>query len=259
MTPQYNFIIFNQNGVKYQNNICDKILISKSFKNSTLMNYVFEYYQNYSLDIIYYSESNKFYNDICTPVSNESYDILLEDRYDLYHNNSNYYFCEENCNITNIDVENSKVNCICSNITSFFEYEKATYKKYKENKIIKDKNFQFMKCSKLLFKNNFFTKNYGNYIILVSIFFQIINVIVFFSCSINQISILLGKTPPKPLEKIQINYENDFEHLSEKSGKNSPDSQNEKINKNINKNEEEQIEPSNPPKLNKETDTYNIE
>ena len=259
MTPQYNFIIFNQNGVKYQNNICDKILISKSFKNSTLMNYVFEYYQNYSLDIIYYSESNKFYNDICTPVSNESYDILLEDRYDLYHNNSNYYFCEENCNITNIDVENSKVNCICSNITSFFEYEKATYKKYKENKIIKDKNFQFMKCSKLLFKNNFFTKNYGNYIILVSIFFQIINVIVFFSCSINQISILLGKTPPKPLEKIQINYENDFDHLSEKSGKNSPNSQNEKINKNINKNEEEQIEPSNPPKLNKETDTYNID
>ena len=44
-----------------------------------------------------------------------------------------------------------------------------------------------------------------------------------------------------------------------KNGKNSPDSQNEKINKNINKNEEEQIEPSNPPKLNKETDTYNID
>ncbi len=204
MTPQYNFMIYNQYGVKYKNEICDNILITKSFKNTSLMDYVFEKYNKDSIDILYYSKSNKFYNDICTTVSNNSYDILLDDRYEIYHNNSNYYFCEENCNITNIDLKNYKVDCICSNLSSFSEYEKVAYKKYKEDKIIKDKNFQFMKCSPFTSK---LKKNVGNYIIIFSFAFQVFSLIYFCLYGLNKIIVILQSpisVPPNKNSKTKI-------------------------------------------------------
>ena len=205
MTPQYNFILYNQYGVKYKNEMCNNISITKSFKNSTLMDYVFEKYKNDHIDILYYSKSNKFYNDICVKCSNDSYDILLEDRYELFHNNSNYYFCEENCNITNIDLENYKVDCICSNLSSFNEYSKTTYKRYKEDKIIEDKNFQFMKCHISPFTIQFLKQNYGNYIILTTFISQIISCISFSLGGLNKIILsltnILGNPPNKYSKK----------------------------------------------------------
>jgi hypothetical protein len=38
LTPQFDFIIYNQYGVKYRNEICNEVNISKSFKDSTIMN-----------------------------------------------------------------------------------------------------------------------------------------------------------------------------------------------------------------------------
>ena len=114
--------------------------------------------KNENIDTLFYSKENKFYSDICFTYSNDSYDILLEDRYEIFHNNTNYYFCEENCNITNINLSNFRVDCICSNISSFNKYNKKKYRLYKKEKIINDKNLQFMKCSKLLFKKDFFKK-----------------------------------------------------------------------------------------------------
>ena len=148
-TPQFDFIIYNQYGVKYRNEICNEIKISKSFKNNIVSSDLINKYTNSNIDTIYYSKSNKFYNDICFTCSNDSYDILLEDRYEIFHNNTNYYFCEDNCNITDINFSNFRVDCVCSNISSFNEYNKKEYGIYKEEKIIYDKNFQFMKCSNL--------------------------------------------------------------------------------------------------------------
>ena len=90
-------MIYNQYGVKYKNGICNEITISKSFKDNILSSDdLINEYTNKNIDTIYYSKSNKFYNDICFSCSNDSYDILLEDRYEIFHNNTNYCFCEEN-------------------------------------------------------------------------------------------------------------------------------------------------------------------
>ena len=169
------------------------------------MDYVYEIYKNSSIDIFNYSESNKFYNDICTTVTNDSYDILLEDRYDLYYNDSNFNFCEENCNVTDINFEKFKVNCTCSNLSSFYKYEKSNYKRYIRNKTIKDKDFQYLKCH---ISFNFLKKNVGNYIILTSFISQIINCIMFCRRGLNNIITTLNKlksNPPKKRTKISKN------------------------------------------------------
>ena len=209
MTPQYDFILYNQYGVKYKNEICNNISITKSFKNSTLMDYVIEKYKKDSIDILYYSKSNKFYNDICVKCSNDSYDILLEDRYELFHNNANYYFCEDNCNITNIDLENYKVDCICSNLSSFSEYSKTPYKKYKEEKIIKDKNFQVMKCHLSPFTSEFFKENIGNYVILTSFLIQITDCVIFFVSGFKKL-VLAVKNPISNPPSKSMNIKNRF-------------------------------------------------
>ena len=71
------------------------------------------------------------------------YDILLEDRYEIFHNHKNYYFCEKNYNVNNIDLLNYTVDCICSNITSLTQYNHKEYGIYKKKKyfLIKISNF----------------------------------------------------------------------------------------------------------------------
>ena len=155
-----------------------KLQFQNLLKDSSLINNSHKKFNNEYIDILFYSKSNKFYSDICFTYSNNSYDILLEDRYEIFHNNTNYKFCEDNCNVTNINYSNYRVDCICSNITSFNGSGLKDYGIYKKDKIIYDKNFQFMKCSKLLFKKDFFKKNYGNYIVLFFFFTQIINLII---------------------------------------------------------------------------------
>ena len=214
MTPQFDFILYNQYGVKHQNEICKNVSVTKSFKNSTLMDYVFEKYKNDSIDILYYSKSNKFYNDICVKCSNDSYDILLEDRYELYHNNSNYYFCEENCNITNIDLENYKVDCVCSNLSSFSEYSQKSYKKYKEEKVIKDKNFQVMKCHISPFTSEFLKKNVGNYVILGSFLIQITDCIIFCINGFKKLALSLEIPINPPSKSLHLKNKNNLNKKS---------------------------------------------
>ncbi len=64
-----------------------------------------------------------------------------------------------------------------------------------------------MKCSKLLFKKDFFKKNYGNYIVLTLFFTQIINLIIFFINGFNNINLSLIKMRIKKVNNNQINYD----------------------------------------------------
>ena len=59
-----------------------------------------------------------------------------------------------------------------SNRKSFIQYNIKDYGIYKEKKIIYDKQFQFMKCSRL-FKNDFFKEKNGNHIVLTFFFTQL--------------------------------------------------------------------------------------
>ncbi len=214
LTPQFDFIIYDQYGIKYKNEICNEIKVSKSFKDSSLVNDLYEKFKNKNINTLFYSKENEFYSDICCTYSNNSYDILLEDRYEMFHNNTNYKFCEDNCKVININISNYRVDCNCSNINSFNKYNLKDYGIYKEDKIIYDKNFQFMKCSKSLFKKDF-EKNYGNYITLTFFFTQTINVIIFFLRGFKNFNSLLNKISIKKVNNNQIN--NDIPNDSNKN------------------------------------------
>ena len=71
-------------GIKYKNEIYNEIKVSKSFKDSSLMNNLYKKLKNENIDI----KENKFYFDICFTYSNNSCDILLEDRYEIFHKNT---------------------------------------------------------------------------------------------------------------------------------------------------------------------------
>ena len=57
-----------------------------------------KYYYNY--DIVNYNKENKFFCDICTIFEydkDDPYDVILNDRYNLFYQNKEYYFCESIC------------------------------------------------------------------------------------------------------------------------------------------------------------------
>ena len=75
---------------------------------------------------------------------------------------------------------------------------------YKKEKIIYDKNLQFMKCSKLLFKKDFFKKNYGNYILLILFISQFISSIIFCNKIFNN-NIFIKSSIPNNIANKHIN------------------------------------------------------
>ena len=75
-------------GIKYKNEIYNEIKVSKSFKDSSLMNNLYKKFKNENIDTLFYSKENKLYFDICFTYSNNSCDILLEDRYEIFHKNT---------------------------------------------------------------------------------------------------------------------------------------------------------------------------
>ena len=61
LTPQFDFIIYDKNGIKYKNEICNEIKISKSFKDSSLINDLYEKFKNKNINTLFYSKENKFF------------------------------------------------------------------------------------------------------------------------------------------------------------------------------------------------------
>ena len=63
-----------------------------------------------------YKLGNKFYTDICSHYETiDHYDVLLDDRYTYFYENSTYYFCEEQCEMTDVYPETSEIFCECLN------------------------------------------------------------------------------------------------------------------------------------------------
>ena len=131
-----------------------------------------------------FDPSCPFYNDLCThypDILNK--DIPLKKRALAYY--PDIKLCDDYCDLTHVFLNNLTAKCECS-----ISGEGNQKDKLKENSIYKNKlgdleefiyltNINVIKCYKDLFKNEYFIKNYGGFIILGLIFIQIICTLVY--------------------------------------------------------------------------------
>ena len=148
--------------------------------------------------------NDNFYQDICTPYkSKEGTDILLSDRQiDFYNIN---FTCQDDCKYSSYAERTKFLICECcinnNNITLeiFAEFVINSFKS-----VIKTSNFKFMKCYKLVFSSNSFTKNYGSIILLILILIHIVILIIYIIKGMKPLKIEIIKM----IQELVINHNN---------------------------------------------------
>ena len=162
---------------------------------------------------IFSSESN-FYNDICTPFTNENgNDVLLDERRSDYFQET-LSICKEGCNFTGYNTTSNLYSCECPTVN----YNNETFKKKKEltkqelpedfYKRHSNSNIKVFKCFSQVFSSKGQKNNFGSYILLLC-FISNIGVIIFHLIKGNKlINNLISKVileikpanPPKYIE-----------------------------------------------------------
>ena len=132
--------------------------------------------------------SSSFYNDICTPFTNENgNDVLLDERRAHYYN-ENYNLCEKGCQFIGYNETMSMYTCNCSIKTSINDqsnYEITPMKTPDDffKKKSEYSNIKVFKCYSEVFSFKGQKLNIGSYILFVIFIGFITSVIIFFTCS----------------------------------------------------------------------------
>jgi hypothetical protein len=162
--------------VTIQNNLTEQFNNSKvSFDNIKLM-------ADSGLDL--FDPTCPFYNDLCTHYPDIlGKDIPLEKRILAYY--PDIELCEDNCDLAFVFLNNKTAKCECP-----ISGEGGKLDKLKENSLYKNElgyfeelfystNINVIKCYKDLFKQEYFVKCYGGFIILGLIFIQIMCTLIY--------------------------------------------------------------------------------
>ena len=154
-------------------------IFSSSFQSKTTQSVVDNGYN-------VFDANSPFYNDICTPFTNENgNDVLLDARRNDYYNEK-LNLCENGCIFERYDTNTNMYTCRC-NIKSDIGGELGEYKGdliYNEmpenfkDLISKRSNIEVFKCSSQVFSSSGQKKNFGSYILLAGLA-SFIGVIVF--------------------------------------------------------------------------------
>ena len=133
-----------------------------------------------NLDIL--NSSSGYYNDICYTTTSESgTDITLKDRRNEYVNKA---VCQDDCDFSDYNFTSKKAKCSCKVKESSFSLKDMIIDKNKllENfKNIKNiANLNILVCYKKLFTKRGISNNYGCYIIIAIIIFNIMSIFIFY-------------------------------------------------------------------------------
>ena len=133
-----------------------------------------------------FDANSPFYNDVCTPFTNENgNDVLLDARRKDYFNES-INLCDQGCIFEGYNTKNKMYTCRC-NIKTTVGGESQDYKGEIVNNempedfkdlISKRSNIEVFKCSSQVFSSSGQKKNFGSYILLAGLA-SFIGVIVF--------------------------------------------------------------------------------
>ena len=133
-----------------------------------------------------FDTNSPFYNDVCTPYTNEhGNDVLLDARRKDYHN-ENINICEKGCTFIGYNTKTMIYTCRCNTKAApgeeAGEYQgeiiERTIPKNFKDLISKNSNILVIKCASNVFSAEGQKNNFGSYIILVS-FTSFIVVLIF--------------------------------------------------------------------------------
>ncbi len=173
-----------------------------------------------------------FYNDICSPFTNENgNDVLLDDRRKDYYN-SGVSLCEENCQFMGYNISLKMYACQCitksepGQISDKLNY---TYKEMPEDfldLVSRHSNIKVFKCASQVFSAKGQKKNFGSYVLLAC-FASFIGVIVFHFIKekseidkiFKNLSLISShpSNPPKPGKPDDKNREHKRHHKEDKN------------------------------------------
>ena len=153
--------------IKIYHEIKEGVVLDESF---------ISFFEDLGIDI--FDINNSFFNDLCHPFSNNSNDIILQDRIKYIY--KNYSLCEQDCNYNSIDIESMTIACDCmvkenlSTVISPLNFGQA-----KESSIL-DSNIGVIKCYNLVFSLKDKSKNIGFWIFLILVIANVIFLVIFF-------------------------------------------------------------------------------
>ena len=170
-----------------------------------------------------FTSDSPFYNDICTPFTNENgNDVLLNERRTDYFD-ENINICDKGCNFSHYDPETKMYTCKCKVQTTGKESgeNETTYvkKKLPESfyKQQKNSNIEVIKCSSQVFSSSGQKKNFGSYCLIGCFASFLITVVFYFVKGKESLNLLFSSlsnisapsSPPKPNKnKAKENTEN---------------------------------------------------
>ena len=214
-TSLYNYVFYLENGTQLNlSNLKDDIYISVSvpIRDLDLANFDFaKEFSGNGYDI--YDKNSDFYNDVCSPASTNSNDIVLKDRKaDIYPNNVT--LCQGNCIYKEINLEDQRIVCECNiNADKVNETGEENYFSEEEddgniiNYILDKLNYKIFKCYHLLLSLDNLIKNPAFYAISAIFIIVFICSLIFLFCGISNIRISMFKELPNDLKIKQLTIE----------------------------------------------------
>ena len=129
-----------------------------------------------------YDMQSDYYNDICYPyTANNKTDITLPDRKREFNDN-NMSLCQSDCTFLKYNSDTKNVQCECNIKNETFSEKDINIdnllRKFTDIKSLF--NYAVMKCAKLLFSKQGLLANIGSYVILLIIFINLMEYIMFF-------------------------------------------------------------------------------
>ena len=166
LTNQVEYEVYDDKKNKLDLSVCenDEIDIYYSISNATLIDRdKIKYFSDLGIDIL--NSSDAFFNDICYPYSENSVDIILNDRIeDIYQN---YSMCDNNCNYNKIDLKSMTITCKCGTKKAVnSQLEKLTFDHILLD-IISNSSIGVVKCYNLVFNFNNKLENMGFWIFTI--------------------------------------------------------------------------------------------
>ena len=201
--------------IKIYHEIKEGVVLDESF---------ISFFEDLGIDI--FDINNSFFNDLCHPFSNNSNDIILQDRIKYIY--QNYSLCEQDCNYNSIDIESMTIACDCmvkenlSTVISPLNFGQA-----KESSIL-DSNIGVIKCYNLVFSLKDKSKNIGFWIFLILVIANVIFLVIFFIKGMKSITeyifnqmVIFGysKKNNRKFFEVEKNEENNSMKISKKKNK----------------------------------------
>ena len=159
-------------------------------------------------EIFKHDSKSDFYNKICYRSSNNNSDLIIDDRREEFVKNS-LSLCEPKCKLVNYINETQEAICECDIKKQFLMVSDIYISKgqfFEDMKKIDSYiNLKVLKCYRYIFsKSAFLEINFGNYIVIPTIFLFIVSSIIFLAKGFSKLKIQVVQFLNK-LEKIKNN------------------------------------------------------